>query len=86
MPCRSCTDEYSGGSRVEYRDRDNPKLVKRLDDVTAILCDTMNELRERDRKLYLILLKRSRNLSKWWKEHQEQDIKRTGKRFSRVKL
>lgn len=38
MPCRSCPDEYGGGRTVEV---DNPRLVKRLDDVTALLCDTL---------------------------------------------
>ena len=84
MPCRSCPDEYSGGTRTEYVD--NPKLVKRLDEVTALLCDTMNELRVRTPLTYKRLLKRSHNLNKWWIEHQKEDKKRTGKKFNRIKL
>jgi hypothetical protein len=82
MPCRSCPDEYSSRT-IEV---DNPKLVKRLDEVTALLCDTLNELRVRNPITYRRLLKRSSNLNKWWLNHQKQDEKRTGKKFNRLKL
>lgn len=84
MPCKSCPDEYSNSVRTEYVD--NPKLVKRLDDVTALLCDTLNEIRVRTPITYQKLLKRSSNLSKWWLDHQKEDKKRTGKSFNRIKL
>lgn len=84
MPCRSCPEEYSGSTKTEYVD--NPKLVKRLDEVTALLCDTLNEIKVRTPKTYEKLLDRSKNLNKWWKEHQKIDEKRTGMKFNRIKL
>lgn len=83
MPCRSCPDEY-GGIRTEYVD--NPKLIKRLDEVTALLCDTLNEIKVRNPLIYKNLLKRSSNLNKWWLNHQKEDEKRTGKKFNRLIL
>ena len=83
MPCRSCPDEY-GSSRIEYQD--NPKLVKRLDEVTALLCDTLNEIKVRTPITYQNLLNRSSNLNDWWLNHQKEDEKRTGKKLNRLKL
>jgi hypothetical protein len=84
MPCRSCPDDYS--SRTNTVEIDNPKLVKKLDDVTALLCDTLNEIRIRTPKTYQKLLDRSENLRVWWEKHQKDDKKRTGKKFNRTKL
>lgn len=87
MPCRSCPSEYESVREVVIEKQvNNPKLVKRLDDVTALLCDTMNEIRVRNPITYKNLLKRSRRLRVWWEDHQKHDKKRTGKRFNRVKL
>jgi hypothetical protein len=82
MPCRSCPDEYSS-IKTEYVD--NPKLVKRLDEVTALLCDTLNEIKVRTPKTYQKLLDRNSDLNKWWIAHQLADEKRTGKKFNRIK-
>ncbi len=85
MPCRSCPDDYSTSS-TKTVEVNNPKLVKRLDEVTALLCDTLNEIKVRTPVTYKKLLLRSKNLNNWWAKHQKEDKKRTGKKFNRVKL
>lgn len=84
MPCKSCPSDYRSDSKIEYVD--NPKLVRELDKVTALLCDTLNEIKVRTPVTYQRLLDRSKNLKIWWLNHQKQDEKRTGKKLNRIKL
>jgi hypothetical protein len=81
MPCRSCDYEYENRSSAV-----DAQMKEDLNDVTALLCDTLNEIRIRTPKTYERLLVRSKNLRVWWEEHQKLDFKRTGKKFSRTKL